>query len=62
MTALLLAAQLPSGVVLGMVLTAALAVVLLLFGAGYWYLVKRNHQGDDTTEHYPTPEESGPPE
>jgi hypothetical protein len=52
MTAVL-AAQLPNGIVLGLVLTAALAVVLSLFGAGYWYLVKRNHQSDDTSDDYP---------
>jgi hypothetical protein len=52
MTALLVA-QIPSGIVIGMMLTAALAVVLLVFGAGYWYLVKRNHQADDTTDDYP---------
>jgi len=48
----------PGGVLLGMVLTCALAVVLLAFGGGYWYLVKRNHQADDTTSHYPADDET----
>jgi hypothetical protein len=43
----LLIPLIPRGVGLGMVLTAALAVVLLLFAGGYWYLIKRNHQADD---------------
>ena len=39
----------PQGIELAILLTAALAVVLLLFGAGYWYLVRRDHQSDDLT-------------
>jgi hypothetical protein len=45
----LLIPLIPRGVELGMVLTAALAVVLLVFAGGYWYLIKRNHQADDPT-------------
>jgi hypothetical protein len=48
----LLITQLPDGVWLGIVLAAALAVVLLGFGAGYWYLVKRNHQADEIADDY----------
>ena len=39
----------PQGIDLAILLTAALAVVLLLFAAGYWYLVRRDHQSDDLT-------------
>lgn len=44
--------QLEQGVVLAFVLAGALAVVFGVFGAGYWYLVLRNHQGDEPTEDY----------
>ena len=52
MTAALLITHLADGVWLGIVLAAALAVVLLGFGAGYWHLVKRNHQADEITDDY----------
>ncbi|MDQ4007110.1 MAG: hypothetical protein M3211_03305 [Actinomycetota bacterium] len=52
MTAALLVTQLPDGVWLGIVLAAALAVVLFGFGAGYRYLVKRNHQSDEVADAY----------
>jgi membrane protein implicated in regulation of membrane protease activity len=42
----------PRGVELAILLTAALAVVLLLFAAGYWYFVKRDHQSDELTGEY----------
>lgn len=48
----LLAPLIARGLGLGLVLTAAMAVVLLLFAGGYWYLVARNHQADDTTDEY----------
>jgi hypothetical protein len=51
-TVTLLIPQLPDGVWLGMLLAAALAVVLAGFGAGYWYLVKRNHQADEISDEY----------
>jgi len=42
----------PEGIELAILLTAALAVVLMLFAAGYWYFVKRDHQGDDLSGDY----------
>ena len=38
------------GIELAILLTAALAVVILLFAGGYWYFVKRDHQSDDLTD------------
>jgi hypothetical protein len=49
----------PRGIELAILLTAALAVVLVLFAAGYWYFVKRNHQSDDLSGDY-AEEERGP--
>jgi hypothetical protein len=56
---LFLVAQLSRGLLIGILLTAAMAVVLLLFGAGYWYFVSRNHQADDLSEDY-ADDERGP--
>jgi len=42
----------PRGVELAILLSAALAVVLLLFAVGYWYFVKQDHQSDDLTGDY----------
>jgi hypothetical protein len=47
MDVVLLIPLIPRGLVIGMLLTAALAVVLLLFAGGYWYLIKRSHQADE---------------
>lgn len=52
MEPVLLIPLIPRAVELGMVLTAALAVVLLVFAGGYWYLIKHNHQADDPTLPY----------
>jgi hypothetical protein len=51
MDAVLLIPLIHRGLVIGMLLTAALAVVLLLFAGGYWYLIKRNHQADEPVSH-----------
>jgi hypothetical protein len=47
------------GLVVGLLLTAAMAVVLGLFAGGYWYFVTRNHQADNPTDQY-ADEERGP--
>jgi uncharacterized membrane protein YphA (DoxX/SURF4 family) len=49
----------PHGILIGALLTAAMAVVLLLFAAGYWYFVHRDHQSDDLTGDY-ADDERGP--
>ena len=59
MDVLLLASQLSRGLLIGILLTAAMAVVLLMFGGGYWYFIARNHQADDLSEDY-ADEEKGP--
>ena len=59
MDTLYLTGQLSRGLLIGILLTAAMAVVLLLFAGGYWYLVSRNHQADDISDDY-ADEEKGP--
>lgn len=49
----------PRGVELAILLTAALAVVLLLFAAGYWYFIRQDHQSDDLSGDY-ADDERGP--
>jgi hypothetical protein len=60
MQALLLTSQLSRGILIGILLTAALAVVLLLFAGGYWYFVSRGHEADDLTDDH-ADEERKPP-
>jgi hypothetical protein len=59
MDMLFLAGQLSRGLLTGILLTAAMAVVLLLFAGGYWYFIARNHQSDDLSEDY-ADDEKGP--
>ncbi|MDQ4085785.1 MAG: hypothetical protein M3165_08215 [Actinomycetota bacterium] len=59
MQTLLLTAQLSRGLLIGILLTTAMAMVLVMFAGGYWYLVKRDHQSDDLSDDY-ADEERGP--